>query len=682
MTERGKHFELDRREALTLAAAAGLASIAPDIAAASAALAAAPIDDFFGPPFVDIDEHRTEPFPHRYVHGGFKDTDTRFSFYFPPKEQYGGRFFQMLEGGSGGNEHTLSTPMNSIGLGHPVLEMAFKEAGAYVIESNQGHLGNDLSGLKGDPSILGYRASKQCARFARELAREMYGMAPHHGYVSGGSGGGYRTWLCMENSDGVWHGGVPYVISTEGIVTLSAHAYAIEGLGEGLAGVIDAAEPGGSGDPFAGLTFHQRDAVAVLYRAGWGRGAETQLRRELIWGFAMQTLRDDDPAYFTDFWTERGYAGADNPELVGSRLVNTKATVKRTLKNTEIADNPITRFAPGDHTLGIVVDYPEPGKLFFAEAAIVSGAAKGRKLFIGGVAGEVLTPFHVGAPDLFDGVNLGDEIVFDNRDFVAFCHYWMHGGVTPEQPALGVDGVSIYPVRPRYRQGELHIADVTATFAGKMIQCASTLDSNVFSPTAYERLLRERLGDRADDQYCMWWMENASHSPPHIHRSDLAFQTRLIAYTGYINQALRDVVAWVEDRVAPVYQHYDFSRDNALLLPPTARERGGIQPVVSLQANGGDRAEVRTGGGVTLSAYAEVPPKGGVLVTAEWDFDMTATWPQTEETAGVSDRIKAVVTHAYTKPGTYFPCFRVGSKRKGVTGPPVYNLARARVVVS
>src|SRR5690242_19606230 len=43
-------------------------------------------DPFFGPPFVDIDEWRDEPVRMRYVHGGFADTDTRFSFYFPPAE--------------------------------------------------------------------------------------------------------------------------------------------------------------------------------------------------------------------------------------------------------------------------------------------------------------------------------------------------------------------------------------------------------------------------------------------------------------------------------------------------------------------------------------------------------------------------------------------------------------------
>ena len=42
-----------------------------------------------GTPFIDVDEWRDAPRRHRYVHGGFKDTHTRFSFYLPPKEQSG-----------------------------------------------------------------------------------------------------------------------------------------------------------------------------------------------------------------------------------------------------------------------------------------------------------------------------------------------------------------------------------------------------------------------------------------------------------------------------------------------------------------------------------------------------------------------------------------------------------------
>src|ERR1700733_482901 len=45
-------------------------------------------DGFFGGPWVDRDEWRTNPVPHRNVHGGFEGTDTRFTFYFPAAEGY------------------------------------------------------------------------------------------------------------------------------------------------------------------------------------------------------------------------------------------------------------------------------------------------------------------------------------------------------------------------------------------------------------------------------------------------------------------------------------------------------------------------------------------------------------------------------------------------------------------
>jgi hypothetical protein len=53
-------------------------------------------DSLFAQPYVDIDEWRDEPVRHRYVHGGFEGTQTRFSFYFPQEENYEGRFFQYI----------------------------------------------------------------------------------------------------------------------------------------------------------------------------------------------------------------------------------------------------------------------------------------------------------------------------------------------------------------------------------------------------------------------------------------------------------------------------------------------------------------------------------------------------------------------------------------------------------
>ncbi len=53
-------------------------------------------DSIFGNPYIDADEWRDNPVRHRYVHGGFTGTGTRFSFYFPPEEKYEGRFFQYI----------------------------------------------------------------------------------------------------------------------------------------------------------------------------------------------------------------------------------------------------------------------------------------------------------------------------------------------------------------------------------------------------------------------------------------------------------------------------------------------------------------------------------------------------------------------------------------------------------
>ena len=61
-------------------------------------------DPFFGRPYIDRDESRQQPCPHRHIHGGFEGTDTRFTFYFPPLEQWRGRMFHPIEGGHAGHE--------------------------------------------------------------------------------------------------------------------------------------------------------------------------------------------------------------------------------------------------------------------------------------------------------------------------------------------------------------------------------------------------------------------------------------------------------------------------------------------------------------------------------------------------------------------------------------------------
>ena len=68
-------------------------------------------------------------------------------------------------------------------------------------------------------------------------------------------------------------------------------------------------------------------------------------------------------------------------------------------------------------------------------------------------------------------------------------------------------------------------------------------------------------------------------------------------------------------------------------MPATAGQRKGIQPVVELKANGGERAEVAVGEPVTFTATIETPPKGGKVVAADGTSRASATIPSPSSSA-------------------------------------------------
>ena len=138
-------------------------------------------------PYVDVDEWRDVPLRHRYVHGGFKETETRFSFYFPPKDAYQGRFFQYitpfpdnenLSQGAKGEEDKIGFSISN---------------GAYFIETNGGGRIDFSKPGASDRTIGAYRANAAAAQFSRVVAKALYGGTRPFGYAFGGSGGAYRT---------------------------------------------------------------------------------------------------------------------------------------------------------------------------------------------------------------------------------------------------------------------------------------------------------------------------------------------------------------------------------------------------------------------------------------------------------------------------------------------------------
>jgi len=660
------------------------------------------VDAFFGAPFVDLDEARTDPVPHRYVHGGFEGTATRFSLCFP--EQYERRFFQYLQGGFGGSEHIASSGMTEFaGVAYAA------SRGGYLVESNQGHAGAEVCPKAGDEStVYAYRASAEVARFARHLAGALYGELPEHGYVFGGSGGGYRTIVCIEQTeDRVWDAGVASVVGSEHTL----HKYAAMNntrrlLGTQFDSVVDAVEPGGSGDPFAGLTTAQREALADLYASGFPRGAERSVAEGFnagvfLWTWQADILLDRHAEYFDAFWTEVGHAGADG--ALENAVLDVKATVARAVNSHEASEYPISGFgrmlltSPPDKQVGIVLTDDTLEGVDGARITITSGAAAGRQLYCVTSADGLLVGSSMGAAQtlLFDGVEPGDEVHVDNRDFLAYCYsYRHHAGTAEEVRRLAVDGQPVYPVHDWLDMASTSSPvfggiDITGALRRPLFLIQHTHDSSGWPSggTGYADSVRDRAGETLDEQFRFWWLDHAEHVPASSipARSRPVPTTRLVDFGGGHEAALDAMVAWIERGVAPPSSTtYDLdAQDKGLRLPAAGEHRLGIQPVAHATADGAARAEVRVGQVVTLAVDATAPPSAGAIVEIAWDFDGSGAWPEIHHPAP-AESVRHEVSHTFDTPGTYFPAARVAAHLAGDADDAfarVTNLGRCRVLV-
>jgi hypothetical protein len=626
--------------------------------------------------------------------------------------------FQFLSGGAGGDENSLAGQMAGFGLSW-AFDLVFDQLGGFLVESNQGHFGNEgNTGMSGDSEMFG--ASADTAIYSKQFAASIYGSAPHHCYVWGGSGGGVRSLCCIENRPDVWDGDVSFVIGEASGSSLSfALAYWWLYCRGQRDKIIDACEPGGSGDPFDGLNDEERAALAVLYRGGWNRGAETQLWASASWMFGLSGLKENDPSYFNDFWTKPGYLGHDHPERLESVQVDERAKVTRVQRG---PDGPGQMWLPALGGLGAESENPDrgssygieldvdlgndPDRWYMAQATVLTGNARNRKVYVA-QEGDLLLGERMTAPDMFDGVEVGDEILIDNRDLIAWAHRWMYSldldrwtiedprtrerTLAPEYAGLGfllVDGIPIYP----QRQGRVLPVSQHGRIERKVIHVSCTHDTIVPLPSVghYHRMVREHLGADTDDFYRLWWVENAAHASAELllpfttpEKDPGVWRSRLVGYDGVVCEALRAIVRWVEDGVSPAQTtSYRFSHESKLVLADTAADRGGVQPVVRAAANGGARARVGVGETVRFIGRAEQPGGSGEFVSAEWDFEGVGVFSQMPIDAG-SASISIEANHAYENPGTYFASFRVGAHydRFGKEGLSIENVARVRIVV-
>lgn len=693
---------------------AALALAATALGPAIAAPAKAPMtpeqvqaDALFREPFVDVDEWRDAPVRHRYVHGGFRGTDLKFSFYMPEKKQYQGRFFQYVTPVPD-SENTAQVA------GDDKIGFAISSGGYFVETNGGGSSATAGPAFRADPTIGAFRANAAAAMYSRRLAGEMYGPHRTYGYIYGGSGGAYRTLGSMENTEGVWDGAVPFVIGSPMAAPngFSVRMHAMRVLHDKFPQIVDAMDAGGSGDPYAGLNPEQAAALREVTRLGFPPRSWFGYRTMGVHAFTAVYggMVMADPRYFEDFWTRPGYLGHDDPaSLAPYRLqfdtaivasLSEDEAVARGLPDVRIpgtargtADLAWRAAVGGDGVRPVALKLagipPEVGFLG-GDLIVLSGAAQGSRIALRAVKDDMVT---LGVVDFATVAKLrpGDRVRVDNSNFLAAQTFHRHQVPGPDYPVYDqfrkADGTPAYPQRPMLL-GPMFAAGAAGTvpsghFQGKVIIVESLLDREAFPWQAdwYRRKFDGFLGKDGPDRYRVWMTDNALHG----YSEDRVDPAQSISYLGVLHQALRDVAAWAEKGTPPPANTNYRVVDGQIVVPATAAARKGVQPVVNLTADGGARAEVRPGQKVALAATIAVPPGTGKVVWARWDLDGSGKF---ETPARLPARPAASVTTrtsaSFDKPGTYFITIKVESERNGDAASPyarIQNLARARVVV-
>jgi PKD domain len=606
---------------------------------------------------IDVDERRETTdeqagvtVAYRYVHGGFTGTNGRFALYFP--DEYLGRFFHFT---------------------YPTIEVEDAEArtiafaishGAYLVSTNNG------GGIARAQGTGGFRLNAAAAKASRLVAALLYGDdAPVRGYLYGGSGGAYQTLGGIENTSGAWDGAVPFVPGTPNAIPnfQGSQLLGVREVGTGLAGVADAMDAGGSGDPYAGLDDRQRAILEEVTSLGFplrGWWQHQTLDGGSFYAVAPG-VRALDPTYVDDFWSVPGYEGADPDSPVRDARIQLETTVS------EVGNSTVT-----------LADLPasDPSG---ADLTVLTGAAEGASLIVAAADGFELT-FRPAGGGLLVGeaggergpvpsdLRPGDQVRIDNSWFLALQYFHRHQ--VPSEPQDGweqfrdADGEPIPPQREVLTGRiltEVFGGGGTGRFEGKMIMVASVMDVEAYPWSAdwYRQQAAAYFGDDLDDHYRLWYQDNADHSEPRPPGAE----AHIVDYFGVVEQALLDLDDWVAEGIPPsATSSYEITDDHQVVLPDTA-DRGGVQPVVTLTAEGENP--------VTFSLTAEAPPGTGEIVRVEWDFEGTGDFPVE---GGRTE------THTYDQPGTYFAVARVTAHRGGDPDAPyarIQNLARVRVVV-
>jgi hypothetical protein len=203
----------------------------------------------------------------------------------------------------------------------------------------------------------------------------------------------------------------------------------------------------------------------------------------------------------------------------------------------------------------------------------------------------------------------------------------------------------------------------------------------------YDAMVRDAYGADVDDKFRLWWVDNSCHiGLPFGPSGGRDARTYAVMYGGIMQEAVRNLIEWVEEGTEPPPSTPYRFEHGQVVLPASAAEREGVQPVATVTANGRERADVEVATPVTFEVVGEAPPRGGKIIEVAWDFDGSGEFAfRHEGVDGSSRSVHLTTTHAFDAPGTYFPAVRVVAERDGKVDAKLgrmENLDRVRVIVN
>ena len=141
------------------------------------------------------------------------------------------------------------------------------------------------------------------------------------------------------------------------------------------------------------------------------------------------------------------------------------------------------------------------------------------------------------------------------------------------EPVPGWYGKPLYPQRDVLIGpfGTINAAGsmLEGRHSGNMLMLAVGLDIDAYPWQAdwYRGQVSAAKGEHSGDNFALLFTENSHHENPMTPLQ----RTHVVSYGGALQQALRDLAAWVEEGKRPLEVNYRIV-DTQLVLPPTAEE--------------------------------------------------------------------------------------------------------------